>query len=135
MTKPIPSVRKYMTTTPLTIGAEQTMADAHDMMRQHQLRHLPVLSAKELVGVVSDGDLNRAESFKGVHPERVRVEDVMSRGAYAVTPDAPLDEVVQEMARHKYGSAVVVDHNHVVGIFTAVDACQAFADMLRTRLA
>ena len=135
MSKPIPSVRKYMTTAPQTIDADQTMADAHDMMRQHRLRHLPVLSAKGLVGVVSDGDLTLAESFKGVHPERVRVEDVMSRSAYSVMPDTPLDEVVQEMARHKYGSAVVVDHGHVVGIFTAVDACQAFADMLRTRLA
>jgi len=135
MTKPIPSVSKYMTTTPQTIRVDQTMEVAHDMMRKHRLRHLPVLSAAGLVGVVSDGDLTRAESFKGVHPERVRVDDVMSAGAYSVTPDAPLDEVVQEMARHKYGSAVVVDHGHVVGIFTAVDACQAFADLLRTRLA
>jgi acetoin utilization protein AcuB len=104
-------------------------------MRLHRLRHLPVVSNKHLVGVVSEGDLTLASSFTGVHPERVRVEDVMSRSPYSVTPDAPLDEVVEEMARHKYGSAVVVDHEHVVGIFTAVDACQAFADMLRTRLA
>lgn len=135
MSKSIPGVRKYMTTTPQTIGPEQTIAVAQELMRLHRLRHLPVVSNKHLVGVVSDGDLTLASSFTGVHPERVRVEDVMSRSPYSVTPDAPLDEVVEEMARHKYGSAVVVDHEHVVGIFTAVDACQAFADMLRTRLA
>jgi acetoin utilization protein AcuB len=59
----------------------------------------------------------------------------MSQDVYAVTPDAPLDDVVAEMARRKYGSAVVVDHDQVVGIFTTVDVCQAFADMLHTRLA
>lgn len=135
MSKPIPSVRKYMTTAPQTIDVDRSMLFAHDLMRQHRLRHLPVVSAERLVGVVSDGDLALAETFRGVDPEHVRVGDVMSRSAYSVTPDAPLDEVVQEMARQKFGSAIVVDHDHVVGIFTTVDACQAFADLLRTRLA
>lgn len=135
MSKPIPSVRKYMTTAPQTIDVDRSMLFAHDLMRQHRLRHLPVVSAERLVGVVSDGDLALAETFRGVDPEHVRVGDVMSRSAYSVTPDAPLDEVVQEMARQKFGSAIVVDHGHVVGIFTTVDACQAFADLLRTRLA
>ena len=49
-------------------------------------------------------------------------------------PDAPVDEVVREMAGHKYGSAVVVDNGHVVGVFTAIDAMTAFAELLETRL-
>jgi acetoin utilization protein AcuB len=55
----------------------------------------------------------------------------MTRDVYVVTPDAPLDEVVQERARHKYGSTIVVDHHAVVGVFTVVDVCRAFAEMLR----
>ena len=53
---------------------------------------------------------------------------------YVVTPDASLDEVVSTMAAKKYGSAVVTDNGHVVGIFTTVDACSAFADLLGSRL-
>lgn len=53
---------------------------------------------------------------------------------YVVTPDASLDEVVSTMAAKKYGSAIVSDHGHVVGIFTTVDACSAFAALLGTRL-
>lgn len=55
----------------------------------------------------------------------------MTRDVYVVTPDAPLDEVVQERARHKYGSTIVVDHHAVIGVFTVVDVCRAFAEMLR----
>jgi acetoin utilization protein AcuB len=130
----IPKIQAYMTTSPHTIGADQTLAHAHEVMRQHRLRHLPVLAARRLVGLVSDGDLNMVETLRDVDPTRVRVEEAMTQEVYSVTPDAPLDEVVKEMARHKYGSAVVVDNGHVVGIFTTVDACRAFADMLHTHL-
>jgi acetoin utilization protein AcuB len=128
----IPPIKAYMTTTPHTIGADQTMARAHDVMREHRLRHLPVLAGGRLVGVLSDRDLNMVETLRDVDPQTVRVEEAMTPDVYVVTPEAPLDEVVRDMADHKYGSAVVVDHARVVGIFTTVDACRAFADTLRT---
>lgn len=129
----IPKIKSYMTTAPQTIGADQSMARAHEVMREHRLRHLPVLEASRLVGIVTDRDLHMVETLRDVDPAAVRVEEAMTQDVYAVTPDAPLDEVVQDMAVHKYGSAVVVDNHHVVGIFTTVDACRAFADMLRAR--
>lgn len=131
----IPEIRKYMTTLPHTIGADQTMASAHELMREHRLRHLPVMSDQRLVGIVTDGDLHTIETLRGADPEKVTIRDAMTRHVYAVSPDAPLDQVVEEMARQKYGSAIVVDNGHVVGIFTTVDACQAFADTLRARVA
>ncbi len=133
--KPIPAVRKYMTTTPHTIGAEQAMSQAHKMMRSSRIRHLPVLHAGKLVGIVSDGDLHLIETLKDVDPEQVTVEDAMTQAPYTVGPDTPLDDVVKTMAEHKYGSAVVVDNDKVVGIFTTVDACRAFAELLHGRLA
>ena len=123
-----------MTTAPHTIGFDQTMALAHDVMRKHKIRHLPVLSGERLVGVLSDGDLNLIETLRDVDPKKVIVEEAMTDNVYTVSPDAPVDEVVKEMARHKYGSAIVIDNHKVVGVFTSVDACQAFAEMLHTHL-
>lgn len=130
----IPKIQAYMTMAPHTIGVEQTMAHAHEIMRKHRLRHLPVLSAQRLVGIVTDGDLHMVETLRDVDPLKVRVDEAMTQDVYTVAPDAPLDEVVYEMARHKYGSAVIVDNQRVVGVFTTVDACRAFADMLRAQL-
>lgn len=131
----IPQIRAYMTTTPHTIGVDQTIARAHQVMREHRLRHLPVLSGGRLVGVLSDRDLHLVETLRDVDPQTVRVEEAMTPDVYVVAPEAPLEEVVKDMATHKYGSAVVVDDAHVVGIFTTVDACRAFADTLRARVA
>jgi acetoin utilization protein AcuB len=133
--KAIPPVRKFMSTSPHTIGVDQTMELAHRMMREHKIRHLPVLRAQELVGIVSAGDLHLVETLHDVDPAKVTVEDAMTQDPYTVGPDTPVDEVVMEMARHKYGSVIIMDNHHVVGVFTTNDACQAFAELLHTRLA
>lgn len=135
MSKPIPSIQKYMTTTPHSIGVDQTLARAHQAMRDNAIRHLPVLSGGQLVGILTDRDLGLVESLKDVDPTRVTVEDAMSTSVYAVAPDAPLDEVASTMAEHRYGSAIVMQNGKVVGIFTTVDACRALAELLHTRLA
>jgi acetoin utilization protein AcuB len=123
-----------MTSAPHSIGAEQTLAHAHDVLRQHRIRHLPVLHGGQLVGMLTQRDLALVETLKDVDPRRVKVEDAMSTEVYTVAPEAPLDEVVGEMAEKKYGSAVVISNHKVVGIFTTVDACAALADLLHSRL-
>jgi acetoin utilization protein AcuB len=135
MTKAIPTIQKYMTTAPHTIGDDQPMVTAHRLMREHQIRHLPVLHEARIVGILSERDLNLIETLIDVDPRQVKVSEAMTSDPYIVSPEAALDEVVGTMAEKKIGSAVVVQHNKVVGIFTTVDACRAFAELLRTRLA
>lgn len=135
MSKPIPPVSKYMTTSPHTIGTDQTLELAHQIMREHNLRHLPVLEGGRLVGLISDRDLHLVETLRDVDPRSVKVEEAMSQSVYAVEPDAPLDEVALELAEHKYGSAVVVQNHKVVGVLTTVDVCRALHDLLHGRLA
>ena len=135
MTKPIPTIQRYMTTAPHSIGIEQPMARAHTIMREHHFRHLPVLHGGKVVGVLSDRDLHLVETLRDVDPEKVTVEEAMTRDPYTVHPDTALDEVVATMAEHKYGCAVVAQNEKLVGIFTTVDACRAFAEMLHGRLA
>lgn len=135
MSKAIPTVQKYMTTVPFSIGPDQPLMRAHTMMREHNIRHLPVLHGGQLVGILTDRDLHLIETLKDVDPAKVMVEDAMSQMPYSVEPDSPLDHVAAEMAEHKYGCAVVVQNSKVVGVFTTVDACRALSELLRTRLA
>ncbi len=135
MTKPIPAISKYMTTAPHAIGIDQPLTLAHTIMRKYSIRHLPVLDGGVLVGMLSDRDLSLIESLKDINPKEVHVEDAMSNQVYSVSPEAPLDEVVSAMAEHKYGCAVIMQNSHVVGVFTTVDVCRAFAELLHSRLA
>jgi len=129
----IPSVSETMTPSPLTVGQQQPMSVAHQMMRSHKVRHLPVLEGGRIVGIVSDGDLHLIETLEDVDPDSVTVEEAMTPQPYCITPDTPLDQVVQAMADNKYGCAVVAQGPKVLGILTTTDVCRAFAAVLRSR--
>jgi acetoin utilization protein AcuB len=135
MSKPIPTVQKYMSPAPHSIGPDQPLAVAHKMMSEHHFRHLPVLLGGRLVGMLTQRDLSLIETLRDVDPRKVTVEEAMSAAPYSVRPDTPLDEVVAEMAQHKYGSAVVMQNDKLVGVFTTVDVCRAMAELLKGRLA
>lgn len=134
MSKPIPTIQKYMSMTPHTVGKDQPIVSAANIMSEHRIRHLPVLDGGVLVGVVTERDIAMISGLAGVDPEKVRVEEAMSINPFTVEPDARLDQVATEMAERKLGSAVVVQNHKVVGIFTSVDALTALADLLVTRL-
>lgn len=131
MKKPTPNVLDHMTSIPYSITSDQTLARAHAVMREHLIRHLPVFTNGVLVGILTDRDLHLIETLKDVNPDEVTVEDAMSPSPYTVSFDTPLAEVCAEMAEHKYGCAVVMQHDKVIGIFTTIDACRALSDLLR----
>lgn len=134
MSKPIPPIHKYMSTSPHTIGAEQTIAMAAKVMSEHQIRHLPVLHGGKVVGMLSQRDVSMIETLKDVDPTVVTVEDAMTGSPYITDAETPLTEVASAMAEHKYGSAIITQSNRVVGVFTTVDACRVLAEIFETRL-
>ncbi|HJL14340.1 MAG TPA: CBS domain-containing protein [Sandaracinaceae bacterium LLY-WYZ-13_1] len=119
-----------MTESPHTIGKDQTLDKASEVMREGGIRHLPVLDGGQLLGIVSTRDVYLIETLQDVDPAKVTVEEAMSAEPYAVSPDTPLKEVAETMAEHKYGAAVVMEGRKVVGIFTTVDACRVLASKL-----
>jgi acetoin utilization protein AcuB len=121
-------VRDYMTPAPHTIGAEQPLSIAAEMMMTHKIRHLPVLRGGHIVGLLSQRDVQLVEGLPSVNPAHVMVEEAMSEDVQAVASDTPLDEVAAALAHHEYGAALVTDHGRVTGVFTTSDALTALAE-------
>lgn len=131
--KAIPKLSKYMTTTPFAINSEATLLEAKNVMQEKRIRHLPVIKNGKVYGLISDRDVKSVLDFAGANPKTLRVGDICNDEPYLTQPDAPIDQVATEMAERKIGSAVVVDNGHLVGIFTATDACQALSDICHHR--
>jgi acetoin utilization protein AcuB len=127
MASATPTVAEFMTSGPQSIGMEQTLEEAHRVMREHRIRHLPVLEGGRLVGIVSQRDLHLIETFRDVDGQTVTVEEAMTSDPYIVKPKDPLAKVALEMWKKKYGSAVVMDGRRLVGVFTTTDALGALA--------
>lgn len=124
-------VQDYMTASPHSIGASLSLSDAANMMKAYKIRHLPVLDGNALVGMVSDRDIQMVKSMEGVDADDVPIEEAMSQAPYTISATTPLEVVARHMAKHKLGSAVIVNANQkVIGVFTVTDGMRALADML-----
>jgi acetoin utilization protein AcuB len=130
MAPPKLTIDECMTPAPYSIEPAQAMSEAHAIMREHNIRHLPVVVGGSLVGIVSVRDLHLMETLKDVDPDQVTVAEAMSPDPYAVQLGTDLREVAINLGAHKYGSAVVMDGEKVVGMFTTVDAMRVLSNLL-----
>jgi acetoin utilization protein AcuB len=125
------AIAQFMTASSHSVGREQPLEAAHEMMRRHSIRDLPVLEGGKLAGILSQRDLDLAESIGGVYARTTTVDEAMSRETYSVRPETPVEEVAVDIADGRYGCAVVMDAGHVVGVLTTTDALRALATLPR----
>lgn len=118
------TMQSVMTKCPHTVGSHQTLQDAKRLMAEFGFRHLPVLKGGRCIGVISDRDIKLAFAVDGKIAASVKVGDACTAEVYTVTPNQSLKEVASHMANEGIGSAVVVENEKVVGIFTTTDACR-----------
>lgn len=126
------AIENYMSSVLVVIGPKDTLAEAARRMRLHSIRHLPVVDGKHVVGLLSQRDVYLVETFKGVEPSRVLVEEVMRKEPYVVEAEDAVTKVASEMAERRIGSAVVAHNGKLLGLFTTTDALRALATVLRS---
>ena len=124
-------ISTFMTRETKSVAPQTSVAKAYALMREHRIRHLPVVSGGKVIGILSHRDLLKLEARANVDRSLDPVSDAMTPDPYLVPPTEPLVSVVSTMALRKLGSAVVVDGGRPIGIFTTTDALRAFASLLR----
>ena len=105
-----------------TVIEYDTLGVAHQVMLWHGIRHLPVVRAGRVVGLLSERNvlahLSQVEGPEGVE---VTVGQVMSTPIQTVHPSAPLADAAARMSVHKVGCLPVEDEGELVGILTSSD--------------
>jgi CBS domain-containing membrane protein len=131
-------VAQIMSRDVVTLGADDPIVAAEELMGLRRFRHLPVVEGRDiLVGLVTHKDLLRASLNSGPRVEqllqkaRMLVREMMRKKVVTVTPDTPLTEAARLMVEHKYGCLPVVEGSKLVGILTEAD----FLKMVRSLLA
>lgn len=124
-----------MTREVVTLAPETTAAEALALCREKRVRHLPVLEAGGLVGIVSDRDLRSAapasgEPGRSAFLEGIRVADVMSPEVLTALPDDPIEQAANVMREHRVGCLPVLEEGELLGILTASDVMDALVYLL-----
>lgn len=126
----MPDIKRYMTREPYTITSTESLARARAYMTEHQIRHLPVVDGEQVVGVISERDLDVLAAIRGIDLQRIEIARVMEP-PLVVWGEELLDEVSARMADEKRDCVVVRGGLGLIGIFTAVDALRALTDVSR----
>jgi acetoin utilization protein AcuB len=124
----VPAIKAVMTPFPWSVQLHDSAAHALAMMREHAIRHLPVLDGHALAGIVTDRDLRTCPDDEQAHRT---VAEFHVPAPFAVDTEEPLDNVLDAMGARHIGAALVLHKGHLAGIFTAHDACRWFAQYLR----
>ena len=122
-------VARRMSRNPIAILPEASIQEAIELMKEHSIRHLPVVDGEvRLVGWVSDTDLRGV--FIASMIEELAVGDVMIADPITVSSSDVLEQAALLITKHKIGGMPVLEDGKLVGIITVVDILEAFVDIM-----
>lgn len=128
-----------MTLDPLTVTAAETVGKADELMAENNIRQIPVVNGRELVGIVTDRDVRAYLSAALVADPEAReralktaVGDIMTTDPLSIAPDDDLKDAVEMLIEQKFGAIPVVDDAEgIVGIVSYVDVLRNYLERLQ----
>lgn len=133
-------VAKRMMRNPVFVDENDSMKKAMDILKEREIRHLPVLKGGDkLVGILTERDIKQASPSPATALEireiyylldKVKVKQIMTRRVFTISSDASIEEAAQIMREKKIGCLPVVDGGKLVGILTETDILDAFLDAM-----
>lgn len=123
-------VKEIMTENPATATELMSVAEALGLLYELDVRHLPVVRGRELVGIISDRDLRSFsgasddEAMEAVESARAaNVGNFMNTSTVKVDPETNVREVLELMLLHRVGAIPVadLDTGDLLGIVSYID--------------
>ena len=124
-------VKNWMSKNVITVDVNDSMQDAMKLLKENDIRMLPVMKKAKLVGIVTDRDLKKASASDATTLEvhellyllmKIKVKDIMTRDVITVPPDYTVEETAQVLQKNRIsGAPVVAVDGQLVGTITQTD--------------
>jgi acetoin utilization protein AcuB len=134
-------VEKWMTRNPVTIEKDATVIEAMHLMKEKNIRRLPVMDKGEIVGILTDKMVMEFKPSKATSLDtwevhyilsKTPVTEAMNPKPYKVTPDTELTEAAGLLHDRKLNGVLVVNEkDELVGIFTVTNALEALIEICK----
>jgi CBS domain-containing protein len=133
------AVSRIMTPDPVTIGPGARVSEARALLVARRVHHLPVVRGRELVGIVSTGDVRRygppplfaSASVVDARLDCYLVAEIMTAEPVTVSPDDTIERALDLLRLDSFSALPVVDGTDLVGIVTCADVLGYLGDVLR----
>lgn len=130
MKKSVP-VSEIMTKKVVTLKKNDNLVTAEELFKKHHIRHIPVVSGKAVVGMLSYTDLLRISFADAVDPDGETIDEVvydmfnisqiMANDVVSVSSQTTIREVAEFLSKNEFHALPVVDDGKLVGIVTTTD--------------
>jgi len=124
-------VKNWMSKPAITIDADASMHDAITLLKNHNIKMLPVMEKGRLVGIVTDRDLKRASASDATSLEihellylisKIKIKEIMTKNPIKVPEDYTVEETAEILLKHNISGVPVIDqHHNIVGTITQND--------------
>jgi CBS domain-containing protein len=130
-------VRDWMTPDPLTVHPQQTIPQAHNLMKTQNVRRLPVVEGDTLVGILTYGDIREAQpsdaNSLSIHEINyllsiLSVDSIMTENPITISAEASIADAARIMLEHKVGGLPVMEGDSLIGIITETDICRVVVE-------
>jgi acetoin utilization protein AcuB len=124
-------IQEWMVKNPITVTKDRTLQECADLMKEHSIRHLPVVENQKLSGLVTESGLRQAFLASMIKDLDLDIEDVMITDPITASANGEIEDAARIIYRNKIGGLPVVDSdNRLVGIITVVDLVAAFIELM-----
>ncbi|MFT5847196.1 CBS domain-containing protein [Psychroserpens sp.] len=124
-------VSTIMTTDVITLNHSDNLEVAESLFKKNNIRHIPVVSGDQIIGMLSYTDLLRIsfadaiddneEDVDTVVYNMFTIEQVMAKNLISVHSNLTIKEVAEILSKKEFHALPVVDDNKLVGIVTTTD--------------
>ncbi|MCF8238155.1 MAG: CBS domain-containing protein [Saprospiraceae bacterium] len=117
MNEPLSTI---MTTELITIGPQDTLAKAQELLSTRRIHHLPVVEGKKLVGLLTTYDLFKLK-YSNLEFPSVKVADVMTKKLATLEPADHIGTAAEIFLAHLFHAIPIVLGGELKGIVTTHD--------------
>ncbi len=124
-------VSHIMTSHLTTVNVKNSLREVREIFHSKGIRHLPVVSGDEIVGILSETDIRRlsfGSTFGETHADAdeavfdmLNISQVMREHPKTVDKDETIREVAETLASAEFHALPVTDNGKLVGIVTTTD--------------
>ena len=129
MKKRVP-VSTIMTKNLIKADVNDSLRHVNTLLKENNIRHVPVVSGSKLVGIISKSDIMRlsfGDMFDGQTEadeavfDLLKLEQVMVNNPKVITEDETIQEVAEKFTQVEFHALPVVKGEDIVGIVSTTD--------------
>lgn len=121
-------VANYMTPNPVTISAAAGVEEALNIMRQKNVRHLPVVDKDKILGIVTDKDI-RSTLDPAILSE-LTMADIMTNNPVIIPMETSVQDAARLIFNKKSTGLLITKGRKLVGIITLADMLKVLVEIL-----